>query len=76
MVECAERDTHAGLIDSLISGETVASWAVSEPRRGWAPQDPTVTATAADSGYRIDGTKDRVEAGAQSAVLLVVARCG
>ena len=59
-----------------MSGETVASWAVSEPGRGWAPLNPSVTATPTDSGYRIDGTKDRVEAGAQSAVLLVVARCG
>ena len=65
------------LIDSLVSGETVASWAVSEPRPGWAPLQPTLTATPTDSGrrsYRIDGAKDRVEAGPQSAVLLVVAR--
>jgi alkylation response protein AidB-like acyl-CoA dehydrogenase len=54
----------------------VASWAVSEPGRGWAPLDPSLTATRIDTGFRIDGTKDRVEAGAQSAVLLVVARCG
>ena len=59
-----------------MSGETVASWAVSEPGRAWAPLDPSVTATETDSGYRIDGTKDRVEAGAQSGLLLVVARCG
>jgi len=45
-------------------------------RPGWAPSDPSVTATKTDSGYRIDGTKDRVEAGAQSGLLLVVARCG
>ncbi|TDK96157.1 acyl-CoA dehydrogenase [Mycobacterium paragordonae] len=75
LVDCAELDAHAALIDSLISGETVASWAVSEPRRGWAPHEPAVTATAVEAGYRIDGVKDRVEAGAQSAVLLVVARC-
>jgi alkylation response protein AidB-like acyl-CoA dehydrogenase len=76
LVGCAERQTHAAIIESLISGEKVASWAVSEPGRGWAPLEPSVTATQTDSGYRIDGTKDRVEAGAQSAVLLVVARCG
>lgn len=35
-----------------------------------------MTATETDDGYRIDGVKDRVEAGAQSAALLVVARCG
>ncbi|QNI07970.1 acyl-CoA dehydrogenase family protein [Mycobacterium kubicae] len=76
LVGCADRQAHAELIDSLISGETVASWAVSEPGRGWAPLDPRVSATATDSGYVIDGTKEFVEAGAQSAVLLVVARCG
>jgi alkylation response protein AidB-like acyl-CoA dehydrogenase len=78
LVDCAEWQGHAATIDSLMSGETVASWAVSEPGRGWAPHDPSVTATPTDSGYRsyrIQGTKDRVEAAAQSAVLLVVARC-
>jgi alkylation response protein AidB-like acyl-CoA dehydrogenase len=80
LVGCADRQAHVATIEALMSGETVASWAVSEPGRGWAPLDPSVTATETgsgnDSGYRIDGTKDRVEAGAQSAVLLVVARCG
>jgi alkylation response protein AidB-like acyl-CoA dehydrogenase len=75
LVDCAERQAHAATIESLMSGETVASWAVSEPGRGWAPHDPSVTATETDAGYRIQGTKDRVEAAAQSAVLLVVARC-
>lgn len=74
LVECAEPQTHAATIESLISGQTVASWAVYEPGQGWAPHQPSVTATATDSGYRIDGVKDRVEAGAQSDLLLVVAR--
>jgi alkylation response protein AidB-like acyl-CoA dehydrogenase len=74
LVDCTDSQAHVATIESLMSGETVASWAVSEPGRGWAPQEPSVTATPTDSGYRIDGTKDRVEAGAQSAVLLVVAR--
>jgi alkylation response protein AidB-like acyl-CoA dehydrogenase len=76
LAECAEWQAHAATIESLMSGETVASWAVSEPGRAWAPLDPSLTATETDSGYRIDGTKDRVEAGAQSGLLLVVARCG
>jgi alkylation response protein AidB-like acyl-CoA dehydrogenase len=78
LVDCSERDTHTALIESLIAGDTVATWAVSEPRQGWAPLQPAVTATAVDAedrSFRIDGVKDRVEAGAQSAVLLVVARC-
>jgi alkylation response protein AidB-like acyl-CoA dehydrogenase len=77
LVDCSEWQAHAATIESLMSGEAVASWAVCEPGRGWAPQNhPSVTATRTDSGYRIQGTKDRVEAAAQSAVLLVVARCG
>jgi alkylation response protein AidB-like acyl-CoA dehydrogenase len=79
LAECADAQRHSAVIESLISGETVASWAVSEPGRGWAPLDPSVTATPADAGhraYRLDGTKDRVEAAAQSGLLLVVARCG
>jgi alkylation response protein AidB-like acyl-CoA dehydrogenase len=76
LAECAEWQAHAATIESLMSGETVASWAVSEPGRAWAPLDPSVTATETESGYRIDGTKDCVEAGAQSGLLLVVARCG
>jgi alkylation response protein AidB-like acyl-CoA dehydrogenase len=76
LADCADPQSHATTIESLMSGETVGSWAVCEPGRGWAPLGPSVTATQTDAGFRIDGTKDRVEAGAQSAVLLVVARCG
>ncbi len=74
LVDCAQRAQHADTIESLISGATVAAWAVYEPGQGWAPMKPMVTATPTESGYRIDGIKDRVEAGAQSDVLLVVTR--
>lgn len=76
LADCADRNAHAATVESLMAGEAVASWAVCEPGRGWTPMDPSVTATPTDSGYRIDGTKDRVEAGAESGLLLVVARCG
>jgi alkylation response protein AidB-like acyl-CoA dehydrogenase len=66
---------HEATIESLIAGEIVGSWAVYEPGRPWSPLDATVTATRIATGYRIDGVKDRVEAGAESAVLLVVAEC-
>ncbi|WP_292990414.1 acyl-CoA dehydrogenase family protein [Mycobacterium sp.] len=74
LVDSADPQSHADTIEALIGGEAIASWAVYEPGRGWAPHEPSVTATATDSGYRIDGVKDRVEAGAQSDLLLVVAR--
>jgi alkylation response protein AidB-like acyl-CoA dehydrogenase len=68
-------ENHEETIESLISGEIVASWAVYEPGKQFSPFDAAVTATRTDTGYRIDGVKDRVEAGAESAVLLVVANC-
>ena len=74
LVDSADPQSHAATIDALITGETVASWAVCEPGQGWAPCTPSTTATATESGYRIDGLKDRVEAGAQSDLLLVVAQ--
>jgi alkylation response protein AidB-like acyl-CoA dehydrogenase len=74
LVDSADPQSHAAAIESLIAGETVASWAVYEPGQGWAPHTSSTTATATDSGYRIDGIKDRVEAGAQSDLLLVVAQ--
>src|SRR5690349_18552983 len=73
LVEAPEN--HEATIESLLSGEIVGSWAVYEPSGPWSPLGATVTATRTPTGYRIDGAKDRVEAGAESAVLLVVAQC-
>jgi alkylation response protein AidB-like acyl-CoA dehydrogenase len=64
---------HTGLIEALVSGEQVASWAVYEPGGHWSPATPGVTATRTDDGYRLDGVKDRVEAAGQADVLLVTA---
>ncbi|MFI5508813.1 acyl-CoA dehydrogenase family protein [Mycobacterium sp. NPDC051804] len=68
-------ENHEQTIESLIAGEIVASWAVYEPGKQWSPLEASVTATPTDKGYRIDGVKDRVEAAADSAMLLVVANC-
>ncbi|MBO0676595.1 acyl-CoA/acyl-ACP dehydrogenase [Mycolicibacterium sp. S2-37] len=76
LVDATGAERHSDLIEALVSGETVASWAVYEPGRSWDPLQAKVTATPVDGGYRIDGVKDRVEAGARSAVLLVTARAG
>ncbi|MDQ1549437.1 MAG: hypothetical protein QOD27_1095 [Microbacteriaceae bacterium] len=73
LVEAPEN--HQETIESLVSGDLVASWAVYEPGKSWSPLDGTVTATPTATGFRIDGVKDRVEAGAESGILLVVARC-
>src|SRR5258705_3849421 len=73
LVEAPEN--HEEIIESLVSGELVASWAVYEPGKSWSPFDVTVTATPTATGFRLDGVKDRVEAGAVSGILLVIARC-
>jgi alkylation response protein AidB-like acyl-CoA dehydrogenase len=73
LVEAPEN--HEGTIESLISGELVGSWAVYEPGKPWAPLDPGVTASPTATGFRLDGVKDRVEAGSESAMLLVVTDC-
>jgi alkylation response protein AidB-like acyl-CoA dehydrogenase len=73
LVEAPEN--HEDTIESLVSGEVVASWAVYEPGKPWSPLDAAVTATRTETGFRIEGVKDRVEAGAESPVLLVVANC-
>ncbi len=70
-------DGHEDSIEALVSGELIASWAVYEPRKPFAPlQTPITTrATRTESGYRIDGVKDRVEAGAECGAVLVLAEC-
>jgi len=68
-------ENHQETIESLVSGEVVGSWAVYEPGKPWSPLDAAVTATRTATGFRIDGVKDRVEAGVDSGVLLVVAQC-
>ncbi len=73
LADAHDADRHADVIEALISGEAVASWAVYEPGQQWNPLQPNVTATPTASGFRIDGVKDRVEAGADSDLLLVVA---
>jgi alkylation response protein AidB-like acyl-CoA dehydrogenase len=72
LVEAPEN--HEATIEALIAGELVASWAVYEPGRSWAPLSPSATATPSGTGFRIDGAKDRVEAGADSAMFLVTAQ--
>ena len=74
LVDADNRAEDAETIRALVSGNAVAAWAVDEPGRTFDPHQPTLTATAAPEGYRLDGVKDRVEAGAQADLLLVTAR--
>lgn len=71
LVDAENAAAHSSTIDALVAGELVATWAVYEPGRGWAPGRTTVTAIPTDTGYRVNGVKDRVEAGPDSGVFLV-----
>lgn len=75
LADAAEPTRHAELISALVAGEQIASWAVYQPGRRWDPLRPGVTAATTGTGYRLDGAADRIEAGAESDVLLVVAAC-
>lgn len=74
LVDADNRDTHAQTIAALMSGQTVATWAPDEPGRGFRPHQPGLTATATSGGYRLNGVKDRVEAGERADLVLVGAR--
>jgi alkylation response protein AidB-like acyl-CoA dehydrogenase len=75
LVDAEDAERHSETIESLVAGDLVATWAVYEPGRPWSPLQPTVTATPTANGYRIEGVKDRVEAGVESGLFLVVAKC-
>jgi alkylation response protein AidB-like acyl-CoA dehydrogenase len=71
--EAANADEHAEVIAALMAGEAVASWAVYEPRGGFAPLAPQVRAVRDGSGYVLSGVKDRVDSGDQADWFLVTA---
>ncbi|MDD7812901.1 acyl-CoA/acyl-ACP dehydrogenase [Mycobacterium sp. CSUR Q5927] len=74
LVDADNRAEHAATIAALVSGEQVATWAADEPGRAFRPHQPSATATKTGTGYRLNGVKDRVEAGAQADLILVGAR--
>jgi alkylation response protein AidB-like acyl-CoA dehydrogenase len=74
LVDADNHLQHADVIQALVAGESVATWAIDEPGRPFDPQQTALTATATSAGYRLDGVKDRVEAGAQADLVLVTAR--
>ena len=65
LVDADDAESHSDTIEALVSGELIASWAVYEPGKQWAPLTASTTATPTTTGFRIDGVKDRVEAGAR-----------
>ena len=74
LVDADNHTDHADTIAALISGRAVATWAVDEPNRAFAPHQHLLAASATATGYRLDGVKHRVESGPQADLLLVTAR--
>jgi alkylation response protein AidB-like acyl-CoA dehydrogenase len=72
--EASNAEDHAEVIERLMSGTAIASWAVYEPDRGWDPAALAMTATRDGDDYILTGTKDRVDSGDQADYLLVTAR--
>lgn len=73
LVDASNSSEHAEVIAALIEGTAVSAWAVDEPGAPFGAV-PTTVATEWANGYRIDGVKDRVEAGTGCDYYLVTAR--
>jgi len=76
LVEATDGPDHTEAIGALVSGESIATWAVYEPGEQWRPLEPHVTAKAANGGFVLDGVKDRVELADRADLLLVPAMTG
>ncbi|CAM2744119.1 acyl-CoA dehydrogenase family protein [Skermania piniformis] len=67
----------ADTVATILTGATVATWAIYEPGDGFGAlggtAEPRVRAVPDGDGYRLDGLKDRVEAADQADLLLVTA---
>jgi alkylation response protein AidB-like acyl-CoA dehydrogenase len=64
----------AALLPGLLSGETVASWCGAEPGRALSTVGLSVTLCAEGAGFRVDGVKRPVEAGAEADWFLVTVK--
>lgn len=66
----------AEILEGLLSGTTIASWAHSEPRPSDRLGQVDLEATRSGDGYVLNGRKSPVESAAQSDLLLVTAKDG
>lgn len=64
----------SAVLPGLLSGVTIATWAICEPRRRWELPDIETTATPQGRNLVLDGTKAYVEALGSAKDVLVSAR--
>ena len=74
LAEAANAGIHAGLIQRLLTGEAIATWACCAPERGWDPVAGAIDAVADGDGYLLTGTHEQVEAASDADEFLVLAR--
>jgi alkylation response protein AidB-like acyl-CoA dehydrogenase len=74
LAEATNAGAHAELIQRLLTGEAIGTWACHAPDRGWDPAAGAVGAAADGDGYRLTGVHEPVEAAADADVFLVLAR--
>jgi len=74
LAEAANASAHAELIQRLLAGEAIATWACRGPRPGWDPAAGSIDAVADGEGYRLTGIHEQVEAASDADEFLVLAR--
>jgi alkylation response protein AidB-like acyl-CoA dehydrogenase len=65
---------HDEVLAGLLSGETIATWAVAEADGRWSGDDITMTAAPDGDAFVLTGVKTPVEAAAEASHFLVSAR--
>ncbi|MEU8896034.1 acyl-CoA dehydrogenase family protein [Nocardia sp. NPDC048505] len=60
-------------VEAIVAGTAIATWALYEPGRGLDPAPTGCLATPDGDGFRLTGSKDRVEYGADADLFLVTA---
>jgi alkylation response protein AidB-like acyl-CoA dehydrogenase len=74
LAEATNASAHAELIQRLLTGEVIGTWACCGTDRGWDPVAGAIEAVADGDGYRLTGIHDRVEAANDADVFLALAR--
>jgi len=74
LAEAPNAAAHAGLLDRLLAGEAIGTWACCPRGGGWNPEAGAVAAVPAGDGYRLTGVQEGAEAAIDADVFLVLAR--
>ena len=76
VAEAGTDDQAAAHLPGLLSGETVATWALAEPGGSWTVAGVALSAQPDGDGFVLDGVKGPAEAAGQADLVLVTARTG